>query len=170
MADRTVTINAASKTYSVTGWRVGYAIASEYLTAAIRKVHDFLTVGAPHPLQDAVAVGMHFGPEYYARVREEYRERRDYLMAELERAGFRCYKPYGAYYVMTDISAFGFPDDTSFARTMVKSVGVATVPGSSFYHKPSDGYKKVRFAFCKKMETLQRAVALLQDLPSKLRF
>ena len=168
MADRTVTINAASKTYSVTGWRVGYAIASEHLTSAIRKVHDFLTVGAPHPLQDAVAVGMHFGPDYYSRVQEEYRERRDYLMGELERVGFRCYKPYGAYYVMTDISAFGFPDDTTFARKMVKEVGVATVPGSSFYHTPSDGYKKVRFAFCKKMETLQRAVALLQELPAKL--
>jgi aminotransferase len=157
MADRTITINAASKTYSVTGWRVGYAIASEMLTSAIRKVHDFLTVGAPHPLQDAVAVGMRFGESYYTKLAADYLERRNFLLGALEEAGFRCYKPYGAYYIMTDISAFGFPDDTTFARKLIQDVGVAVVPGSSFYHNPQDGYSKVRFAFCKKMETLQRA-------------
>jgi len=168
MADRTITINAASKTFSVTGWRVGYALASEKLTSAIRKVHDFLTVGAPHPLQEAVAVAMHFEESYYTKLAADYLERRDYLLPALEQAGFRCFKPYGAYYIMSDISAFRFPDDTTFARTLVKDLGVATVPGSSFYHDPRNGFNKIRFALCKKMETLRRAVDLLQDLPTKL--
>jgi len=168
MADRTITINAASKTFSVTGWRVGYALASVKLTSAIRKVHDFLTVGAPHPLQEAVAVAMHFDESYYTKIAKEYLERRDFLFPALEAAGFRCIKPYGAYYIMSDISAFRFPDDTTFARSLVKDAGVATVPGSSFYHDPRKGYNKVRFAFCKKMETLRRAVDLLQDLQSKI--
>jgi aspartate/methionine/tyrosine aminotransferase len=169
MKDRTITINAASKTYSVTGWRVGYAIASDYLTSAIRKVHDFLTVGAPHPLQEAVAVAMRFEESYYAELAAEYLERRNYLMKALEQAGFRCFKPYGAYYVMTDITGFGFPNDTAFARKLIEEIGVAVVPGSSFYHRPQDGYRKVRFAFCKKMETLQRAVERLTDLKSRMR-
>ena len=168
MADRTITINAASKTYSVTGWRVGYALASETLTSAIRKVHDFLTVGAPHPLQEAVAVAMKFDDSYYKKMASEYLERRDFLLNGLESAGFRTYKPYGAYYIMTDISDFGFPDDTTFAKTLVKEVGVASVPGSSFYFNPRDGYRKVRFAFCKKMETLRRAIELLSTTKSKL--
>jgi aspartate/methionine/tyrosine aminotransferase len=168
MADRTITINAASKTYSVTGWRVGYALASDRLTSAIRKVHDFLTVGAPHPLQEAVAVAMHFENTYYDQIAADYLERRDFLLKGLESAGFRCYKPYGAYYIMTDISRFGFPDDTSFAQTLVKEVGVASVPGSSFYHNPRAGYSKVRFAFCKKMETLQRALDLLTHVKDRL--
>lgn len=169
MKDRTITINAASKTYSVTGWRVGYAIASEYLTSAIRKVHDFLTVGAPHPLQEAVAVAMRFEESYYTELAKEYLERRDFLMKALEQAGFRCFKPYGAYYVMTDITGFGFPNDTTFARKLIEEIGVAVVPGSSFYHRPQDGYRKVRFAFCKKMETLQRAAERLTDLKSRMR-
>ena len=169
MADRTITINAASKTYSVTGWRVGYAIASEYLTSAIRKVHDFLTVGAPHPLQEAVAVAMRFDDSYYLEMAKEYLERRDFLLATLEAAGFRCYKPYGAYYIMTDITSFGFPDDTTFARKLIQDVGVAVVPGSSFYHRQTEGYRRVRFAFCKKMETLRSAAEKLQDLKSKMK-
>lgn len=169
MADRTVTINAASKTFSVTGWRVGYALASEHLTGAIRKVHDFLTVGAPAPLQEAVAAAMRFPDSYFTHMATEYLERRDFLLSGLESAGFKCYKPYGAYYIMTDISRFGFPDDTTFAKTMVKNVGVATVPGSSFYLDPRDGYNKVRFAFCKKMETLKKALDLLQTLPEKMK-
>ena len=169
MKDRTITINAASKTYSVTGWRVGYAIASDYLTSAIRKVHDFLTVGAPHPLQEAVAVAMRFEESYYTELATEYLERRNYLMKALEQAGFRCFKPFGAYYVMTDITGFGFPNDTTFARKLIEEIGVAVVPGSSFYHRPQDGYRKVRFAFCKKMETLQRAVERLADLKSRMR-
>jgi len=169
MADRTITINAASKTYSVTGWRVGYAIASETLTSAIRKVHDFLTVGAPHPLQDAVAVGMRFGDSYYTKLASDYLERRNFLLQALEDAGFRCYKPYGAYYIMTDISEFGFPDDTTFARKLIQDVGIAVVPGSSFYHNAEDGFRKVRFAFCKKMETLHRAAERLQTIRTKMK-
>lgn len=169
MADRTITINAASKTFSVTGWRVGYAIASEHLTSAIRKVHDFLTVGAPAPLQEAVATAMRFEDSYFHGIAAEYLDRRDFLLKGLEASGFRCFKPYGAYYIMTDISAFHFPDDTTFSRTLVKDVGVATVPGSSFYHEEKDGYSKVRFAFCKKKETIAKALELLKDLPSKLK-
>ena len=169
MADRTITINAASKTYSVTGWRVGYALASEELTSAIRKVHDFLTVGAPAPLQQAVAAAMRFGDSYYTQLREEYLQRRDFLMMELEAAGFRCFKPYGAYYIMTDITEFGFPDDTTFARALIREVGVAAVPGSSFYSDPRAGHRRLRFGFPKKMETLEKAAALLRGAQHKLR-
>lgn len=168
MQDRTITINAASKTFSVTGWRVGYAIASEFLTSAIRKVHDFLTVGAPAPLQEAVAAAMRFEDSYYERLRSEYLQRRDFLMEGLVESGFKCYKPYGAYYIMTDIGEFQFADDTSFARALVKDVGVAAVPGSSFYSNPRDGYRKIRFGFPKKMETLQNAVTLLKTARSRL--
>jgi aminotransferase len=168
MAERTVTINAASKTFSVTGWRVGYAIASETFTSAIRKVHDFLTVGAPAPLQEAVAAAMRFPDSYYAQLRVEYLERRDFLMKGLEDSGFRCYKPYGAYYIMTDITEFGFTDDTTFAHALVKDVGVAAVPGSSFYSNPRNGYRKIRFGFPKKMQTLQNAVELLKTARERL--
>lgn len=168
MSERTITINAASKTYSVTGWRVGYAIASEALTAAIRKVHDFLTVGAPAPLQEAVAIAMKFDDSYYRNLRTEYLQRRDFLMMGLEESGFRCFKPYGAYYIMTDISDFGFPDDTTFARALVKDVGVAAVPGSSFYNNSASGYRRLRFGFPKKMETLEKAVSLLRHTRQKL--
>jgi aminotransferase len=168
MADRTVSINAASKTFSVTGWRVGYAIASEVFTSAIRKVHDFLTVGAPAPLQEAVATAMRFPDEYYDQLRVEYLERRNFLMKGLEESGFRCYKPYGAYYIMTDITAFGFTDDTTFAHALVKDVGVAAVPGSSFYSNPRNGYRKIRFGFPKKMQTLQKAVELLKTAQERL--
>jgi len=166
MADRTITINAASKTYSVTGWRVGYAIAPENLTSAIRKVHDFLTVGAPHPLQEAVAVAMKFDDSYYTKMADQYLARRDFLIGALQKANFVCYKPYGAYYIMTDISGFGFSDDTTFARALVKDVGIAAVPGSSFYREARFGYKRLRFAFCKKMETLELAAELLQKTPA----
>ena len=109
-------------------------------------------------------MAMRFEESYYTQLQKEYLERRDFLLTALERAGFRCYKPFGAYYIMTDISAFGFADDTAFAHALIKKIGVATVPGSSFYHNPADGYSKVRFAFCKKMETLRRAVELLQKV------
>lgn len=168
MADRTITINAASKTYSVTGWRVGYAIAHESLTSAIRKVHDFLTVGSPAPLQEAVAVAMRLPSSYYEQLALEYLERRNFLLDGLENAGFRCYKPYGAYYIMTDITDFGFPDDTGFARALIQDVGVAAVPGSSFYANPKEGLRKIRFGFPKKMSTLQKAVDLLKSAKTKL--
>ncbi len=167
MRDRTVTINGMSKTYSVTGWRVGWAVAPEKLTNAIRKVHDFLTVGAPAPLQEAGAAALSLPPEYYAKLAEGYRIRRDQLIPALTSAGFRCFLPRGAYYVMTDISAFGFTDDVSFAKYLVQDIGVACVPGSSFYRDPKDGAKQVRFAFCKKPQTLDEASSKLGKLRVK---
>ncbi len=164
MRDRTVTINGMSKTYSVTGWRVGWAVAPEKLTNAIRKVHDFLTVGAPAPLQEAGASALSLPPAYYEKLAEGYRVRRDHLMPALTAAGFKCFRPRGAYYVMTDISAFGFQDDVSFARYLVQEIGVAAVPGSSFYRDPKDGAGQVRFAFCKKPETLDEAARRLSKL------
>ncbi|PYX70306.1 MAG: aminotransferase [Acidobacteria bacterium] len=167
MRDRTVTINGMSKTYSVTGWRVGWAVAPEKITNAIRKVHDFLTVGAPAPLQEAGAAALSLPPEYYAKLAEGYRVRRDQLIPALTSAGFRCFLPRGAYYVMTDISTFGFKDDVSFAKYLVQDIGVACVPGSSFYRDPKDGAKQVRFAFCKKPQTLDEASSKLGKLRVK---
>jgi len=157
MADRTVTINGLSKTYSVTGWRVGWTISPPSLTGAIRKVHDFLTVGAAAPLQEAGATALALPAQYYRDLAENYRQQRDLLVEILERHNFVCYKPSGAYYVMTDISAFGFADDVEFARYLVKDVGVATVPGSSFYKNAAEGRTKLRFCFCKRSETLREA-------------
>ena len=156
MADRTVTLNGLSKTFSVTGWRVGWTISPPALTGAIRKVHDFMTVGAPAPLQEAGAVALGFPEEYYTSLAAHYQTRRDALVEILERHHFTTYKPAGAYYIMTDIAVFGFADDVEFARYLVKDVGVAAVPGSSFY-KTGAGRTKLRFCFCKKDETLQEA-------------
>jgi aminotransferase len=157
MADRTVTINSLSKTFSVTGWRVGWTISPPSLTSAIRKVHDFLTVGAPAPLQEAGAAAMALPDEYYRELAAGYERRRDMLVEILERHRFFCYKPAGAYYIMTDIGGFGFPDDVEFARFLVTDVGVAAVPGSSFYRDPRSGRTKLRFCFCKTDETLRAA-------------
>ena len=164
MRDRTVTINGMSKTYSVTGWRVGWAVAPGRITNAIRKVHDFLTVGAPAPLQEAGTAALSLPDGYYAKLAEGYRVRRDHLIPALTAAGFQCFRPRGAYYVMTDITAFGFKDDVEFTRYLVKEIGVAAVPGSSFYHHPADGARQVRFAFCKKPETLDEAALRLARL------
>jgi len=164
MRDRTVTINGMSKTYSVTGWRVGWAVAPEKITNAIRKVHDFLTVGAPAPLQEAGAAALSLPAEYYAKLAEGYRVRRDHLIPALEASGFQCFRPRGAYYVMTDTSAFGFADDVEFTRYLVKEIGVAAVPGSSFYRDARDGTRQMRFAFCKKLETLDAAAEKLGKL------
>ncbi|MGD0990089.1 MAG: aminotransferase class I/II-fold pyridoxal phosphate-dependent enzyme [Candidatus Sulfotelmatobacter sp.] len=164
MRERTVTINGMSKTYSVTGWRVGWAVAPETITNAIRKVHDFLTVGAPAPLQEAGAAALSLPTNYYAKLAEGYRVRRDHLIPALEQAGFRCFLPRGAYYVMTDISGFGFADDVAFTKYLVSEIGVAAVPGSSFYRDPRDGARQVRFAFCKKLETLEAAGEKLRKL------
>ena len=164
MRDRTITINSLSKSYSVTGWRVGWAVAPAPITNAIRKVHDFLTVGAPAPLQEAGAVALSLPPGYYRELADRYRMRRDHLIPALERAGFRCYRPRGAYYVMTDISAFGFENDLQFAAHLVKEIGIACVPGSSFYKHAKDGAQQVRFAFCKKPETLDEAGRRLEKL------
>ena len=163
MADRTITLNGLSKTYSVTGWRVGWTISPPALTGAIRKVHDFLTVGAAAPLQAAGAVALGLPDDYYAKLAAGYQQRRDVLLEILERHRFTCYKPFGAYYIMTDISTFGFADDVEFARYLVKDVGVAAVPGSSFY-KTKAGRTKLRFCFCKRDETLQEADRRLEKL------
>jgi aspartate/methionine/tyrosine aminotransferase len=164
MRDRTITINGMSKTYSVTGWRVGWAIAPPGPTNSIRKVHDFLTVGAAAPLQAAGAMALRLPESYYQRLAENYRVKRDRMLGILERAGFVCFKPAGAYYIMTDISGFGFSDDVSFARYLVEKIGIATVPGSSFCNDPADGRNLIRFTFCKTEQTLSAAAEKLSRL------
>ena len=164
MRERTVTINGMSKTYSVTGWRVGYAIAPPEITDAIRKVPDFLTVGAAAPLQEAGVTALSVPPSYYDKLQRDYQQRRDFLLGVLEESGFRCYKPDGAYYIMTDIQAFGFANDIEFTKHLVRDIGVAVVPGSSFYHHPELGAQQVRFCYCKRDETLQAAAERLVKL------
>lgn len=157
MRERTITISGLSKTFSCTGWRLGYTVAPEAQTGAIRKVHDFLTVGAPAPLQAAGAVGMHFDADYYNHMALDYRARRTVLGEALTEAGFTFTQPEGAYYVLADFSGLSDMDDVTFAKWMCTEVGVAAVPGSSFYSDKSLGRSLVRFAFCKKYETLKRA-------------
>ncbi len=164
MQDRTVTINSLSKTYSVTGWRVGYAIAPPDLINGIRQVHDFLTVGAAAPLQEAGVYALGLPTSYYEKLQQEYQRRRDYLLGVLEEVGFECYRPDGAYYIMTNISDFGFENDVKFTEHMVREIGVAVVPGSSFYRRPEIGATQVRFCYCKRDETLQKAAERLQKL------
>jgi aspartate/methionine/tyrosine aminotransferase len=168
MRERTVIVNSMSKTYSVTGWRVGYCIAAPELTSAIRKVHDFLTVGAAAPLQSAGAYALSLPAEYYDRLQADYRARRDLLLPVLEKAGFGVFRPDGAYYIMTDIRAFGFANDIEFTKHLIREVGVACVPGSSFYSVPERGAQQVRFCFCKKDETLQLAAERLEKLHAKI--
>jgi aspartate/methionine/tyrosine aminotransferase len=167
MRDRTVTINSLSKTYSVTGWRVGYAIASPDLINGIRQVHDFLTVGAAAPLQEAGVYALSLPANYYEKLQHEYQRRRDYLLGVLEEAGFKCYKPDGAYYIMTDITDFGFENDVKFTQHLIRDIGVAVVPGSSFYRRRELGAQQVRFCYCKRDETLQAAAERLQKLQIK---
>jgi aspartate/methionine/tyrosine aminotransferase len=168
MRDRTVIVNSMSKTYSVTGWRVGYCIAPPQITSAIRKVHDFLTVGAAAPLQAAGAYALSLPKEYYDGLETDYRARRDLLLPVLTEAGFKTYVPDGAYYIMTDISNFGFSDDVEFTKYLIREIGVACVPGSSFYSEPSLGHQQVRFCYCKKDETLHAAAERLTKLKSRL--
>lgn len=164
MRERTVVVNSLSKTYSVTGWRVGYCIAPPDITSAIRKVHDFLTVGAANPLQHAGAYALSLPPSYYTDLQKEYQRKRDIIIPVLKDAGFKCDTPEGAYYVMTDISDFGFANDVEFTKHLIREIGVAVVPGSSFYHDKTLGSQIVRFCFCKKDETLYAAAENLQKL------
>ena len=164
MRERTVVVNSLSKTYSVTGWRVGYCVAPPDITSAIRKVHDFLTVGAANPLQHAGAYAMGLPPSYYDELQKEYLKKRDFIVPVLQEAGFKCDLPAGAYYVMTDISDFGFSNDVEFTKHLIREIGVAVVPGSSFYHDPQLGSQMVRFCFCKKDETLEAAAERLAKL------
>ena len=167
MAERTVTISGHSKTFACTGWRLGYAIAPPKETTAIRKVHDFLTVGAPAPLQQAAAAGMAFGAEYYNTMAQEYRARRDVIVEGLTEAGFAFSVPEGAYYIMADFSALSDLDDTKFSRWLATEIGVAPVPGSSFYHD-GGGKTIVRFAFCKQLSTLEKASERLATIRAKV--
>ena len=165
MRDRTVTISSLSKTFSITGWRIGYAIANAERTSAIRKVHDFLTVGAPAPLQEAAAVGYAFGEDYYKKLSADYQARRDYLGGALREAGFTFANPAGAYYFLADFSDLSHDDDVTFAKWMTREIGVATVPGSSFFRPGAEAGKHyTRFAFCKTQQTLERAVERLSKL------
>ncbi|MBK7932880.1 MAG: aminotransferase class I/II-fold pyridoxal phosphate-dependent enzyme [Acidobacteria bacterium] len=164
MRERTVVVNSLSKTYSVTGWRVGYCIAPPDITSAIRKVHDFLTVGAANPLQHAGAYALSLPQGYYDELQREYQKKRDFIVPVLKNAGFKCDFPEGAYYVMADISAFGFANDIDFTKHLIREIGVAVVPGSSFYHDSRLGSQMVRFCFCKKDETLEAAAENLRKL------
>jgi aspartate/methionine/tyrosine aminotransferase len=157
MLDRTVTVSGLSKTFSITGWRLGYCIAPPEVTRGIRKVHDFMTVGAPHPLQVAAATALGFPQSYYDKLREDYRRRRGILLPYLRDAGFEFATPDGAYYVMTDVAGLGGTDDVAFVRRMVETVGVAGVPGSSFHAPKELGRTKVRFMWAKRDETLHEA-------------
>ena len=169
MHDHAVTISGASKTFGVTGWRVGTIVAHERLTDAIRKVHDFLTVGAPAPLQEGVAAALEsLGPEYYEDLSTAYRARRDLLYSGLIAAGFRCDPPAGAYYILADFSDISDKPDDEFAAWMTAQVGVASVPGSSFYHNPADGRHLVRFAFCKTDDLLGEAAERLLRVREQL--
>jgi aspartate/methionine/tyrosine aminotransferase len=164
MAERTITISGASKTYSVTGWRIGWLIAPPSLTAGIRKVHDFLTVGAAHPLQIAVASALDLPASFYVELLGDYQERRAAIVAGLNECGFEATAPDGAYYVMAGIKSFGFEDDAAFARHLIEKAAVATVPASSFYHDPELGRRHVRFSFPKKLETIERGLSALRSL------
>jgi aminotransferase len=164
MRERTVVVNSLSKTYSVTGWRVGYCIAPPDITHAIRKVHDFLTVGAANPLQHAGAYALSLPPSYYDELQREYQRKRDFIVPVLREAGFKCDSPDGAYYVMADISDFGFENDIEFTKHLIREIGVAVVPGSSFYENRSMGSQMVRFCFCKLDSTLEAAAENLRKL------
>ncbi|MFN2489325.1 MAG: pyridoxal phosphate-dependent aminotransferase [Actinomycetota bacterium] len=164
MEDRTVTISALSKSYSVTGWRVGWTIASPELTNGIRTVHDFLTVGAPAPLQEAGIVAVSLPDDYYETLAHEYHERRDITMEALRRAELPAPAPNGAYYVLADVTRLGFADDVEAAHSLVQKLKVAAVPGSSFYSDPERGRHLLRFSFSKRLDTLRAAAARLAEL------
>ncbi len=165
MRERTITINGISKTYSVTGWRIGYVIAPAQLTNSIRKVHDFLTVGAPAPLQEAAADAICNAEDYHEKLGEFYLKKRDIMLSELTTLGFECSVPKGAYYIMAGFSKFGFDNSVDFSKYLIEKIGVATVPGSSFFNKNNEYFNRyIRFCYCKKDETLKNALDRLKIL------
>jgi aspartate/methionine/tyrosine aminotransferase len=168
MRERTIVVNGMSKTYSVTGWRVGYIIAPENINGAIRKMHDFMTVGAPAPLQEAGTVALRLPDSYYGELANHYQARRDRLLSVLDAAGLEPFVPGGAYYIMCNIRPLrerqGLPNDVEFTRFLVKDIGVAAVPGSSFFRNPVAGKDLIRFTFCKKDTTLAAAAERLIKL------
>jgi aminotransferase len=166
MSERTVTISGLSKTFSVTGWRLGYCVATAEITNAIRKTHDFLTVGAPHPLQMAAAAALSLPESYYQQLQRDYLHRKNIFLPYLKNSGLTVYEPEGAYYVMTDISPLGWKDDTAFVKKMIETIGVSAVPGSSFYAPKEIGKTMVRFMFAKRDETLHAAGERLTRLKS----
>lgn len=168
MEERTITISGLSKTYSITGWRLAYVIAPERLTSAVRKVHDFLTVGAAHPLQEAGAVALRLPESFYAELAAMYERKRAMLFEALNGAGLKCRSPQGAYYIMADIGHLGFRDDFEAADFMLDEVGVSSVPGSSFYHRAELGRSMLRFTFSKSDETIGAAAERLKSLGEKL--
>lgn len=168
MRERTITVSGLSKAYSMTGWRLGYVVAPEPLTDAIRKMHDFLTVGAPHPLQRAGIVALNMPSDYYRELVSKYDKNRKRLLTSLTEAGFQCHQPEGAYYIMTDITDFGFPDDTTFAHWLVKEIGVGGVPGSSFYSRSHLGRTKFRFMFSMADDILTEAGERLMQIRTKI--
>lgn len=168
MRERTIVVNSLSKTYSVTGWRVGYVIAPPDITGAVRKVHDFLTVGAAHPLQVAGAYALSLPQSYYTELQKEYQSKRDFIIPVLQNAGFNCDAPEGAYYVIAGISDFGFKSDVEFTRFLIQEIGVAVIPMASFYHDKNFNCQQVRFCFCKRDETLEAAAECLAKLKGKI--
>ncbi|WP_313949892.1 aminotransferase class I/II-fold pyridoxal phosphate-dependent enzyme [Nostoc sp. FACHB-190] len=168
MEERTITINGLSKTYSVTGWRVGYIVTTPALTGAIRKVHDFLTVGAPAPLQRAGVAAMQLPPSYYEELAKLYHQKRDNLLSILDQAGIPYFVPQGAYYIFAEIAKFGYKTDIEFTNYLIKEIGVAVVPGSSFFSQPEKGNSFIRFCFSKKTDTLQSAGERLVKLTAKI--
>lgn len=164
MRDRTILVNSMSKTYSVTGWRVGWVLGAPDLSDSIRKVHDFLTVGAAAPLQYAGILALSFPDAYYDALSGEYAEKRNHLLEVLTDSGLQPYRPAGAYYVMSRFDGLGYDSDTEFARHLIENIGVAAVPGSSFFEHREKGSRLIRFCFCKRPETLDRARDLLRQL------
>jgi aspartate/methionine/tyrosine aminotransferase len=165
MFDRTLSVSSLSKTYSITGWRLGYVIAAEEVISGARKVHDFLTVGAPAPLQEAAVTALNLPESYYEELADGYVQRRDVFLAALDAAGLSYTRPAGAYYVLVDVSRYGVEDDVDFCEWLARSVGVAAVPGSSFFHEPVRHL--IRFHFAKRLDTLREAGDRLQQLDRK---
>jgi N-succinyldiaminopimelate aminotransferase len=164
MRERTITISSFGKTFSLTGWKIGWAAAPPELTKAVRAAHQFITFATATPLQHAAACALSASPEYYEKLLAGYRARRDFLVGELERVGFGVRPPAGAYYVCADFRRFGFEDDVAFCRHLIEDVGVAAIPPSFFYDRPENGRGYVRFAFCKEAGTLEAAVRRLEKL------